>query len=167
VLVVLVAAISVPTARLFVWPKLPPVPEHADAIVQLGGPGDRRPLALDLYRQGRAPVVAISISAHEADTSWCQHGSLDGVPVICFQPDPASTAGEARDIAALAHQRGWHSIILVTSVDQAWRATVRVSRCFDGQLAVATVGLPVWRWPIQIAHQWFGTVKAYTFETSC
>jgi hypothetical protein len=166
-LVVLVGACSAATGRLFVWPELPPLPDQADAIVELGGPGARRPLALDLHRTGRAPVVAISVSADEAGTSWCDRGNLDGVPVICFRPDPYTTRGEARAVAELARQHGWRSVILVTSPDQAWRATVRVSRCFDGEITVATTPLPPHRWPQQIAHQWIGTAKAFTYETSC
>lgn len=167
VLVLLMVTGAAMSARLFVWPQLPPLPAHADAIVQLGGPGPRRAVAFDLYRQGRAPVVAISVDSVEALGSWCGRGNLDRVPVICFRPDPFTTRGEARLIAELARQHGWDSVILVTSPDQAWRATVRVSRCFDGGISVATAPLPALRWPVQIVHQWLGTAKAFTYETSC
>jgi hypothetical protein len=62
-------AMSVLTAHLFIWPDLPPLAARADVIVQLGGPGDRRTLALDLARQHRAPLVAISVSTAEVDTT--------------------------------------------------------------------------------------------------
>jgi hypothetical protein len=167
VLAVLVAGFGVATARLFVWPDLPPLPDRAYAIVQLGGPGERRSVALDLAREGRAPVVAISVSTDEVDTSWCDEGRLDDTAVICFHPDPFTTRGEARSIAELARSHGWHSVILVTTPDQAWRATVRVSRCFDGEIFVATAELPRRRWPMQILYQWGATAKAFTVETSC
>ena len=155
------------TARLFVWPDLPPLPDRADAIVQLGGPGDRRALTLELVRQGRAPIAAISVDDQEAGTTWCRRGSLDGVPVVCFHPDPSNTRGEARFLAELARQQGWRSVILVTSPDQAWRANVRVGRCYDGAVAVATTPLPAGRWPQQIVHQWVATAKAFTYELGC
>src|SRR5207302_6557573 len=53
--VVLVGALTL-AGRLFVWPSLPPLPQRADAIVQLGGPGNRRAVALNLVREGRAPL---------------------------------------------------------------------------------------------------------------
>jgi uncharacterized SAM-binding protein YcdF (DUF218 family) len=67
----------------------------------------------------------------------------------------------------MAREHGWHSVILVTSPDQASRAVLRVSRCFHGQIYVATARLPLHDWPGQIAYQWAATAKAYTLETSC
>lgn len=167
VLALVLAGVSLLSAHLFVWPDLPPLPGRADVIVQLGGPGDRRAVALDLARQGRAPLVAISVSVGEQDTQWCHEGRLRGLPVVCFHSEPFSTRGEARAIANLAKRYGWRSVILVTSRDQAWRATVRVRRCFGGAISVATVRLPWYQWPTQIGYQWGATIKAYTFETTC
>jgi uncharacterized SAM-binding protein YcdF (DUF218 family) len=167
VVAAVVVAVAVLTGHLFVWPDLPPLPAKADAIVQLGGPGNRRFVALDLAREGRAPLVAISVSYDEIDTSWCHAGLLRGVPVICFHREPFSTRGEARAVADMAAQHGWHSVILVTTPDQATRAELRVRRCFSGQIFVATARLPTLEWPRQIAYQWAATVKAYTLETTC
>jgi uncharacterized SAM-binding protein YcdF (DUF218 family) len=166
-LAVIVVAVAVLTARIFVWPSLPPVPAKADAIVQLGGPGNRRFVALDLAREGRAPVVAISVSDDEIDTSWCAEGELRGVRVICFHREPFTTRGEARAIGDMAAQHGWHSVILVTTPDQAKRAELRVSRCFTGAISVATARLPLRQWPWQIVYQWGAMLKAYTVETTC
>jgi uncharacterized SAM-binding protein YcdF (DUF218 family) len=166
VLAVLAGA-SALSAHLFVWPDLTPLPGRADVIVQLGGPGDRRVVALDLARQGRAPLVAISVSVAETDTHWCDEGRLDEVSVVCFHSDPFTTRGEARSIAEMAQRYGWRSVILVTSRDQAWRATLRVRRCFPGEIFVATARLPWYRWPTQIVYQLGATIKAYTVETTC
>jgi uncharacterized SAM-binding protein YcdF (DUF218 family) len=167
VLAVVVAGVSVVTARLFVWPDLPPLPRQADVIVQLGGPGNRRLVALELVRHGRAPLVAISVSLAEVNTRWCHRGRLGDVPVVCFHSEPSTTRGEARTITELAGQHGWRSVILVTTPDQASRATLRLGRCFDGKVFVATASLPWYRWPTQIVYQSGATVKAYTVETSC
>jgi uncharacterized SAM-binding protein YcdF (DUF218 family) len=164
---VVLAGVSVLTAHLFIWPDLPPLPQRADVIVQLGGPGDRRVVALDLARQGRAPLVAISVSVSEARTQWGDEGRLRDVSVVCFHSEPFTTRGEARAIAGMAERYGWHSVILVTTPDQASRATLRVSRCFHGEIFVATARLPWYQWPTQIVYQSGATVKAYTFETSC
>ena len=165
--VVLVGALTL-AGRLFVWPSLPPLPQRADAVVQLGGPGNRRAVALNLFREGRAPLVAISVSDQERDVAgWCDRGQLRGVPVVCFHPEPFTTRGEARAIEQLAQQNGWHSVILVTTPDQAKRAILRVSRCFKGKIFVATATLSWYRYPWQVVYQAAAMVKAYTLETSC
>jgi hypothetical protein len=154
------------TARLFVWPDLPPLPDRVDAIVELGGPGNRDDLALALAEQGRARYLVQSTSDYAMRNGWCQP-PVANVTVRCFHPDPFTTRGEARAIAAMAKEYGWQSIILVTTPDQAWRATVRVGRCFDGEIFVATATLQWYKWPFEVVEEWGATAKAFTYETSC
>ena len=108
------------TARVFVWPALQPLPERADAIIELAGPRDldRDRVALELAREHRAPVLIQSTLP--GDTACLP--PVAGVRIECFHPDPNTTRGEARYIGAIAAQRHWHSVILVTTPDQAWRA---------------------------------------------
>ena len=163
---VLVAAlVAALTARVFVWPALPPLPAHADAIVELAGPGDsaRDQVALRLAREHRAPLLIQSTLP--GDTSCLP--PVAGVTIACFQPDPSTTRGEARHIGALAAKRHWTSVILVTTPDQAWRAHVRVSRCFSGAIYGATAHLPLRDWFRQIPHQWGASIKALTIERGC
>jgi hypothetical protein len=61
-------AFAVLTARLFVWPDLPPLPPEVDAIVELAGPGIRDRAALALAREHRAPILIQSTVASEAGT---------------------------------------------------------------------------------------------------
>jgi uncharacterized SAM-binding protein YcdF (DUF218 family) len=168
VLAVVFVAAAVLIVRPIVRPDLRPLPPKADAVIQLGGPGNRRQTALELGREGRAPVVAISVSEQELSVAgWCDDGSFRGQPVICFHSEPFTTRGEARSIAQLAQQHGWHSVILVTSTDQAARAELRVRRCYDGSIYVATAHLPWYHWPVQVVYQAAAFVKAYTFQRSC
>lgn len=162
--VVVVAFLAV-TARLFVWPDLQPLPAHADAIIELAGPGDnsRDEVALDLARQHAAPVLIQSTLT--GDTSCLP--PVAGVRIECFHPNPSTTRGEARYIGALAAERHWSSVILVTTPDQAWRAHLRVSRCFPGTVYNATAHLPVLDWLRQIPYQWAASIKALTVERSC
>lgn len=166
IVLALLAAWGLATARLFVWPSLPDLPEQADAIVELGGPGDRDSVALDLARQHRARYLVQSTTAKDAARGQCLP-AVEGVTVLCFHADPATTRGEAWAIADLAQRYGWRSVILVTTPDQAWRAMVRVGRCFDGEISVATARLPARLWLVQIPYQWGATVKAFTVERSC
>lgn len=169
VVAVVVILFSAVTARVFVWPDLPPLPSRADAIIELGGAGDpaaRDVAALTLAREHRAPVLVQSTVAVEAGTNRCLPPVPD-VTIMCFHAEPNTTQGEAQAIAALAAQHHWNSIILVTTPDHAWRARLRVSRCFPGQVYVGTTPLPVLYWFRQIPYQWAASAKALTFERDC
>ncbi len=89
------------------------------------------------------------------------------VKLLCFHPDPGTTRGEAQWIGREAAQRHWKSVILVTTPDQAYRAKLRVGRCFPGKVYVATSSLPWHSWFKQIPYQWGATTKALVWQRSC
>ena len=162
------ALFSAITARVFIWPDLPRVPTRVDAIIELGGPGvqGRDRVAVELARAHRAAFLVQSTVVAEAGTDR----SLPPVPtetVLCFHATPKTTRGEAEYIGKQAAARHWTSIILVTTPDQAWRARLRVSRCLDGKVYVATSPLPPLDWLGQIPYQWAATAKALTLERAC
>jgi uncharacterized SAM-binding protein YcdF (DUF218 family) len=165
IIILLLAAV---TARVFIWPDLAPLPERADAIIELGGPTglSRDEAALRLARDHRAPVLVQSTVQEEAGTHRCLH-SVPDVTILCFHADPNTTRGEARAIGAMAAQYHWNSIILVTTPDHAWRARWRVSRCFPGHIYVSTTHLPFRDWFRQIPYQWTASAKALTLERDC
>jgi uncharacterized SAM-binding protein YcdF (DUF218 family) len=161
------------TARVFVWPSLPPLPAHADAIVELGGPGNRDAVTLALAGTHRAPLVIQSTVASDALSDTClpqdmlaEYGAQD-VRVGCFHAVPGTTRGEARWIGEEGAQQGWHSVIIVTTPDHAWRARLRVQRCFPGEVYVKTSPLPRWDWFRQIPYQWAASIKALFVQRSC
>jgi uncharacterized SAM-binding protein YcdF (DUF218 family) len=159
-------AFAVLTARLFVGPDLPPLPPEVDAIVELAGPGIRDRAALALAREHRAPILIQSTVASEAGTQRCLP-KVQGVTIVCFHPEPGTTRGEARTIGEMARQQHWRSVVLVTTPDHAWRARLRVARCFAGDIYVANSPLPRRDWLIAITHQWAATIKALVFEREC
>jgi uncharacterized SAM-binding protein YcdF (DUF218 family) len=161
---ILVVILAVATGRLFIWPAQG-APSHVDAIVVLGGPGDRLGKGLELAARDRAPVLAIS-EGLEVPPSLCRPRS-QAPRVICFQPDPLTTQGEAQAAARLARQYGWRSIVLVTTPDQDTRARIRFERCFSGGLYVETTPLPASQWIYQLAYQWAATAKALVLQRSC
>jgi hypothetical protein len=124
---------------------------------------DRDRLALELAREHRAPVL---IQSTEALDTHCLP-PVNGVRIECFEAHPRTTRGEARHIGALAEQRQWDSVILVTTPDQAWRAHLRVSRCFPGKVYNATAPLQRHDWFVQIPYQWAASAKALTVQRSC
>ncbi len=161
---VLALAFTAVTARLFVWPAQG-LPSRVDAIVMLAGPGDRLTAATRLAREQRAPVLVVS-------QGWQGYGGPcppkpPGVKLICFDPDPGNTRGEAEVIGTLARQYGWHSVALVTTRPQDTRARVQVKRCFSGTVYVSAASLDWIDWPYQIAYGWGALVKALVLQRSC
>jgi hypothetical protein len=165
-LLILLAGLAVATVRLFV---LPPqgMPTHVDAIVMLNGPGDRLNTALDLAWAHRAPVIVIARgSQHWGHGSACAP-KIRGVRVICFDPNPATTRGEAEFAGLLARRYRWRSIVLVATASQDTRARLRVGRCFQGKVYVVNASLPVAQWFYAIPYEWGATVKALFFQRTC
>ena len=165
VLLVIVAFTAV-TVRLFVRPSLAPLPEHADAIIELGGPGNRDAVTLTLAAQHRAPLVIQSTVAGDAISDTCLPPVPD-VTIGCFHPIPDTTRGEARYIGREGAALHWQSVIIVTTPDHAWRAKLEVERCFPGRVYVQTSPLPPLHWFRQIPYQWAATARALTFRRGC
>src|SRR5262249_38098229 len=151
------SAFALATARLFVWPDLPSLPPRVDAIIQLGGPGDRDAATLALAREHRAPVLVQSTVVEEAGTDRCLP-PIPGITILCFHADPNTTRGEAQYIGRMGEQHHWSSVIIVTTPDHAWRARLRVSRCFPGMVYVSTSRLPPLYWLVAIPYQWSATL---------
>jgi uncharacterized SAM-binding protein YcdF (DUF218 family) len=160
----LAVAFSAATARLMVWPAQG-MPSRVSAIVMLAGPGDRLAAALKLAREHRAPMLVVSQGQHGYGGP-CP-AAMPDVKLICFDPDPGNTRGEAEFTGRLAKKYHWTSIVLVTSRSQDTRARMVVGRCFGGPLYVTTGPLALGQWPYQIAYEWGALVKALTLYRNC
>ncbi len=153
------------TAKLFVWPALDELDQvHADAVLVLGGPGDRVALGEELARRHAAPWLVVSVASVEWD---CPHLEVPGVRVLCFRPDPFSTQGEARYFGAQARQHGWRSVVVVSSVPQATRARLRVKRCFPGRVQVVGARLGWPQFVYGVVYEWGALAKAVLWQVSC
>jgi uncharacterized SAM-binding protein YcdF (DUF218 family) len=166
VLIVLLVAFCVATARLLVWPAQG-MPTRVNAVVVLGGPGDRLGQGLELARQGRAPFLVVSEGLpFQVPRSVCApHGV--SFQVICFQPEPGNTKGEAEFVGRLARRYHWRSVALVVTPDQDTRARIRFGRCFAGQVYVVTTPLSASSWPEMVAYQWAAMFKAEVLQRAC
>ena len=163
-MVAMVVVFGLVTVRLLVWPAQG-MPTRVSAIVMLAGPGNRLPVALQLAREHRAPVLVVS-------RGWEGYGGpcpppVPGVKLICFDPDPPDTRGEAEAVGRLAKQYRWRSIVLVAIPTQDTRARMVVERCFGGSTYVVTAPLPVGSWPYQIVYGWGALIKALVVDRSC
>jgi uncharacterized SAM-binding protein YcdF (DUF218 family) len=160
----LILIFAVLSARLFVWPAQG-MPAEVSAIVMLAGPGVRLPVALQLADEHRASVLVVS-QGHDGYGSPCPPRPA-GVELICFDPDPPTTRGEAESIGRLAKKYHWTSVVVVTSRPQATRARLLVGRCFPGPVYSATGPLPMRSWPYQIAYGWGALAKALLANRTC
>jgi uncharacterized SAM-binding protein YcdF (DUF218 family) len=89
------------------------------------------------------------------------------VELICFDPDPGNTRGEAEYFGLLARRYHWNSVTLVTTSPQDTRARILVRRCFAGSVYVVTAPLPAASWPYQIAYEWGALLKALFVYRAC
>ena len=163
-MVTLLVVLAGVTARLFVWPT-EGMPPRVDAIVMLAGPGNRLPVALWLAREKRAPLLVVS-------EGWQGYGgpcppAVPGVKLVCFDPDPGDTRGEAEFAGRLAREDHWSSVVLVTTTSQDTRARILFGRCFGGTVYVMTAPESLSSWPYEIAYQWGALVKALVLYRSC
>lgn len=172
VLAVLVAVWLVACAFLFVWPRTDTPPAHADAVVVLSGGLNRRlDPALALVRRGVAPVLAISSPFRG---KWPRAQDLctgrvkpAGFHVLCFQPKPFSTQGEARAIARLARLRGWSRVVVVTSTFHVTRARMLFRRCYPGRLWLVGSSWPWWKLPEEWASETGKLAVQLTVQRGC
>lgn len=158
------------TARMFVWPATDEV-ETVDAVVLFaGGRGERLELAEDLMDQGVATVLVIP---NGLSTEWPQgnRACTEDRPyeVRCLRPDPDTTRGEARAIAALAESESWETLLAVTSSYQLSRAGWLLRRCFDGEVLTARAqpDLGPVAWATRIGHEWLAWSRAAVVERAC
>ena len=149
-------------------------PRASDAVLVLGPPDPTRmEKAVELVTEHHiADTLVISapnplpgesprLTAYASARKFC--GPYEGVEVICFAPDPATTQGEAMELRELARQRSWHTVTAVTFEQHVPRARMILRRCFHGELRMSAVdyrltGLALVR---QYVRESAGFVKAW------
>ena len=170
VVVGLVAGFSLATYRLFIDPHIDPV-RRSDAVVVIAGGPLRLKKGLELVREKFAPLLLVSVPHGAWPYQWeapdlC-NGAKRPFQVICFQPKPESTQGEARALKRIVAKRHLRSVIVVTSTFHVSRARLIMRRCFHGRLAV--IGTPVSRAaePFLIGMEWIKLTYAETLNRDC
>jgi len=163
-LAVVFIAVCAATARLFVWPDQG-MPARVNAIVMLDGPGEAFNVAVRLAAQHRASFLVVSRGTL-ASRDPCPR-PVPGVTLICFNPRPATTQGEAEFVGGLARKYHWQSVAVVAITPQDSRARLRVERCFDGHVYLVTAPIRLNSWPYQIAYEWGALIKALVIQRSC
>ncbi|MEM9650561.1 MAG: YdcF family protein [Actinomycetota bacterium] len=171
----LVAAVGIPILVIVVltvrWFLNPPSvdPDRADAVVVLaGGSGERLDHALQLMERSVADTLVVSVG-NEVWNDSARVAEICGedppFELVCFQPDPDTTKGEAQTFAELAEEAGWQRVALVTSEYHLHRATLRFNRCFSGE--VLPVAAPAGIGVGNLTHEWLGTIEAQILDRGC
>ena len=144
---------------------------NGDAVVVLGPPENSRiATALRLLAAGHSNQLVIS-GATRVDypiaSGLCRAAPV-GITVTCFNPDPKTTRGEAREVRRLAAANGWNSFLVVTSQYHISRARLILGRCFSGRLEFVSsaeqISAP--QWAYQYVYQTAGYLKT-VFARSC
>lgn len=164
----LLVAFAVATALLFVWPSQGR-PGRVDAIVVLDGPGQRIGTAFRLAREHAAPLLVVSLGTpYSIPGNACPAGA-SGVKVLCFNPDPATTRGEAEYVGKLARRYHWRSIVLVTMTAQITPGRIWIGRCAGPNTTIYAVAAPLAaaKWPGALLHEWGAIVNAELVQRSC
>lgn len=126
--------LSIPAFFLLVTPDSDP-PGQADALLVLGPPNDRIRYAEQIMTQGYAGTLVISNPAsHVGDPAPCE--AQRAYKIVCFDPEPATTRGEARALRRLAAEHGWDSVQVLTVPWHFSRARIVLERCYDGRLSL-------------------------------
>lgn len=159
IVVVFVAA----TLVVLVWPPLGPV-RKADAILSLNGPNEnlREAEALSLVKRGYGRVLLFSQGRSEYRCPVQK-----GLKVVCFEPNPGRTIGEAEWAGRYARQHHLHSLLVVAAQTQAVRALLLVGRCFGGTIDVVAVDTPKWSLPYDVLYGWGSLGRAVFVDRHC
>jgi uncharacterized SAM-binding protein YcdF (DUF218 family) len=136
---VVTAALGVAAFVLYMLPS-DDLPRDPDAVVVLGGAGDRVELGVELAERYDAELVLSSSAAILGE----ERGRRCGVDSICVEPEPENTAGEAATIARMAQEQGWSHVTVATADFHTARARYLFRQCL-GRANVTVVGAPTER----------------------
>ena len=169
-LLVVAALLGAMTWRLFIRPATH-VPRRADAVVVLSGTWETRILeGMRLVRRGVASeLVFVGVTDSPMARDVCSGVTRLPARVTCLHPDPDSTRTEVRAAARLAEQRGWRSLVLVTSTFHVTRGGLLLRRCFDGGVDVVGTDLPagIHLTPRLLLREWGGLLHATVVRRAC
>lgn len=159
----LVGGVIAVLTRLIAFPRTD-APAQADAIVALDGDRPRRVRkAVTLASAGYAPVLVV-VRADNAAPELVEPNSTLPFEVVSFTPDPPTTRGEARGLAALVTQRRWNDIAVVTSTPHVTRARLILERAVLARLTFVSAGSNRRRLPRHLVSETAKLVLALTLR---
>lgn len=169
VVLTLVLAWGVAGYVLLVKPSLN-APRHVDAVIVLGPPtaDGRFDVGYQLVKSGYASTLVVSgPTPNVPQLKELCHDGIAKAKIICFQPEPRTTRGEAQKIEELAQRYRWKSIMVVTSTYHVSRARTIIQRCFSGTVLMeaARQGIGLKKWAYQFVYQTGGYFRVITHQS--
>ena len=133
-------------------------------VVHAGGRGERLRRALEMMEIGAAPTLVImggSVDHWPAAQRLC--GQTSPFEVICPDPVPGTTLGEARALSELITGRGWKSVVAITSDYHLRRANLLDRKCNPGLVVYGVAArseLPTLAWLARVGREMIALVEA-------
>lgn len=128
--------------RAVMSPPVSSLPIGDALVVHAGGRGERLTSALALMANGAAPVLIIM---NGEAPEWPEANALcdqsEPFVVLCPDPSPDNTIGEASELGRLVTDQQWRSIVVVTS-DYHLRRTLVLDGACAGDAKLHGVGAP-------------------------
>jgi hypothetical protein len=154
---------------LLVKPSLD-APRHVDAVLVLGPPtaDGRFDVGYQLLKSGYASTLVVSgPTPNLPQLKELCHDGIPNAKIICFQPVPRNTRGEAQKIALLAKRYHWKSIMVVTSTYHVSRARTIMKRCFSGTVLMEAAhrGIGLGDWAYQFLYQTGGYFRVIAHQS--
>ncbi|MCR5977922.1 YdcF family protein [Gordonia jinghuaiqii] len=148
--------------------------QRVDAIVVLGGDDDgREDYGLQLARAGYADTLVISNPhryhkgsdpVRRAHMRTLCNSSTAERKVVCFEPEPTTTRGEAMFVRDLAASRGWTSVMVISWRYHLVRARYIFGQCYSGEVVMRSVPRSYARsageWTNEFVYQYAALAKA-------
>lgn len=148
-------------------PEVDPV-GPVDAAYLIGPAETKIDAALAIMDEGAAPVLlaTTSVNAETGEAYATGHCGLEAPAyrVGCVLPEPYTTRGEARLLAAQVDDHGWSRVAVITSTPHAARTRMLMERCVDAEVLLWTVDTSgsgsLRGWAGQFVYQSAAWVKA-------
>ncbi|GLY14538.1 YdcF family protein [Kineosporia rhizophila] len=165
--VVFALVVGVGGGRLYSFPRTDVLKpgDQVDAVLALGGRTETAYYAISMAEQGITPVVLVSNPYPQDEAFQGIHDLCATRPttyeLICFDPDPRTTRGEAQELGRLAAGRGWDEVAVVAAKYHISRTRTITKRCYPGRLYLveAPMEIPPANWVYQYVRQTLGYAK--------
>lgn len=111
-------------------------PRPVDVVVVLAPQTYRLHAGVELVEAGYSDTMAFSAPSVEYPSWLCSQDALvevdDRVTIVCFEPVPSTTQGEALSFAEVAKMHGWESAAIVTDRSHLNRTRMYFETCAPG-----------------------------------
>lgn len=134
-------------------------PHHSQVIYLLGGEKYGPEMGFRMLDEGRGEVLVLNWVGDRVPE--CTTG-YRGHRVLCVEPHPATTQGEAMLLPELMEANNWDSVTVATWPAHLPRTRMLFERCYSGAMQFATTAQHYGRKErlVKAAYETFSFVKA-------